>query len=104
MTPAVTARVFGLAKSWLDTCSPISSLEDTRVTMMAVAVDRRSEGIWAAKPSPMARRVYCSAAAPTSKLCWAVPTISPPMMLMMVIKRPATASPRTNFEAPSIAP
>jgi hypothetical protein len=28
----------------------------------------------------------------------------PPMMLMKVISRPAMASPRTNFEAPSMAP
>src|SRR3981189_1171832 len=28
----------------------------------------------------------------------------PPMMLMNTTSRPATASPRTNFEAPSIAP
>ena len=28
----------------------------------------------------------------------------PPMMLMKTIRRPATASPRTNFEAPSMAP
>src|SRR5712664_2342399 len=28
----------------------------------------------------------------------------PPMMLMNTTRRPATASPRTNFDAPSIAP
>src|SRR3954466_13650789 len=28
----------------------------------------------------------------------------PPMMLMNTTSRPATASPRTNFEAPSMAP
>ena len=35
---------------------------------------------------------------------WATPMIMPPMMLMKVIRMPAIASPRTNFEAPSIAP
>jgi hypothetical protein len=35
---------------------------------------------------------------------WATPMIMPPITLMKVISRPATASPRTNLEAPSIAP
>src|ERR1700755_2584463 len=33
-----------------------------------------------------------------------MPMIMPPMMLMNTTSRPAMASPRTNFEAPSIAP
>ena len=33
-----------------------------------------------------------------------MPMIMPPMMLMNVTSRPAMASPRTNFEAPSMAP
>ena len=36
--------------------------------------------------------------------CCTVPRISPPMMLMARISMPATASPFTNFEAPSIEP
>ncbi|CAM4070101.1 hypothetical protein CESP606_21755 [Cereibacter sphaeroides] len=38
-------------------CLPISTLmsvvEETRVTMIAVAIDRRSEGICATSPSPI---------------------------------------------------
>jgi hypothetical protein len=33
-----------------------------------------------------------------------MPMIMPPMMLMNTTRRPAIASPRTNLEAPSIAP
>ena len=36
--------------------------------------------------------------------CFATPKISPTTMLIAVIITPAIASPRTNFEAPSIAP
>src|SRR6266508_4344640 len=36
--------------------------------------------------------------------CWAMPMIMPPMMLMKTTSSPAMASPRTNFEAPSMAP
>ena len=36
--------------------------------------------------------------------CWAMPMIMPPITLMNTISTPAIASPRTNFEAPSIAP
>ena len=36
--------------------------------------------------------------------CWSTPISMPPTMLMPVIIRPATASPRTNLDAPSMAP
>jgi hypothetical protein len=36
--------------------------------------------------------------------CWTIPTISPPITLIAMMIRPAIASPRTNFDAPSIDP
>ena len=39
-----------------DMCSDIFSAEDTRVTIIAVAIDKSSEGICATKPSPIANR------------------------------------------------
>jgi hypothetical protein len=36
--------------------------------------------------------------------CWMVPISTPPMALMKVMISPAIASPRTNFEAPSMEP
>src|ERR1041384_7194735 len=36
--------------------------------------------------------------------CCAMPMIMPPITLMNTTSRPAIASPRTNFEAPSMAP
>ena len=36
--------------------------------------------------------------------CWATPIARPPIKLIAVITIAAMASPRTNFDAPSIAP
>ena len=55
-------------------------------------------------PSPIVSSVYVLAAVPASRPCCITPTNSPPMMLMNMIRMPATASPRTNLEAPSMEP
>ena len=39
-------------------CSDIFSAEDTRVTIIAVAIDNNNEGICATKPSPIASKMY----------------------------------------------
>ena len=46
----------------------------------------------------------CRPPAPADRPCCATPMTKPPMMLMNRIRMPAIASPRTNFEAPSIEP
>jgi hypothetical protein len=38
-------------------CSDIFSAEDTRVTMIAVAMESSNEGICATRPSPMAKSI-----------------------------------------------
>ena len=38
-------------------CSAMSWLEDTRVTIIAVAIDKRSEGICATRPSPIDNKI-----------------------------------------------
>ena len=43
---------------WDDMCSDIFSAEDTRVTIIAVAIDNNNEGICATKPSPIASKMY----------------------------------------------
>jgi len=56
-TPPVTARVRGFSSNWLTICPPMSCSLETRVTMMAAAVDSTNEGSWATKPSPMVSKV-----------------------------------------------
>ncbi|MNN55831.1 hypothetical protein D3C81_1707270 [compost metagenome] len=53
---ADTASALGEANICRLTCWPISSELDTRVTMMAAAVDSSREGICATRPSPMVSR------------------------------------------------
>ena len=72
--------------------------------MMPVAVEIRSAGIWAARPSPIVSSGKCGAASPKPMPCWSTPTPMPPSRLIATIRMPAIASPFTNFEAPSIAP
>ena len=52
--PAEMNKAGGLA-SWLVACSVIDSEVVTRVTMMAVASDKKRAGICATKPSPMVK-------------------------------------------------
>ena len=52
----------------------------------------------------MVRIVKIEAASPTDKPKLKVPMIMPPTRLITMISKPATASPLTNFEAPSIEP
>ncbi|MNU08132.1 hypothetical protein D3C72_2540400 [compost metagenome] len=53
---AATASALGEANICRLTCWPMSSEDDTRVTMIAAAVDSSSEGICATRPSPMVSR------------------------------------------------
>ena len=61
-------------------------------------------GIWETRPSPMESRVnFCRDSASVMPI-WKTPMAKPPSTLTRVMRMPATASPRTNLEAPSIAP
>ena len=63
-----------------------------------------SAGICVTRPSPTESLVNTSAAA-AGDMSWRVtPMTMPPKMLTAVMMRPAMASPRTNLEAPSMAP
>ncbi len=83
---------------------PRSWSEAERVTMMPVATEISSAGIWAARPSPTVSIEYLCVASLKGRPCWSIPTTIPPSRLMPVMITAAIASPLTNFEAPSIAP
>ena len=73
-------------------------------TSRPAASETISAGICETRPSPTDNLVNTSAAL-ASDMPWRVtPMTMPPKMLTAVMMRPAMASPRTNFEAPSIEP
>ena len=41
----------------LEMCSDMLCAEDTRVTIIAVAIESNREGIWATRPSPIANNI-----------------------------------------------
>ncbi len=88
-----------LARSWPRFDSPTE-----RVTMMPVAVEISSAGIWLTRPSPTVSSEKCWIASEKPIPCWKTPTARPPSRLIITIRTAAIASPFTNFEAPSIAP
>ncbi|MEA3220169.1 MAG: hypothetical protein OZX49_01270 [Immundisolibacter sp.] len=98
------ASAVGLASSCLLTWVATFCDCDTRVTRMAAATDSSSEGTCATRPSPMVSRLNTRTASPALMPCWPMPMAMPPRMLMIRISTPATASPRTNLLAPSMAP
>jgi len=104
MKPDVTNRASGLPRSWLCVSAERLPSPEARLTMRPAAVEMRSAGIWLTRPSPMESSVNVCAASAGPIPCCATPMMSPPTMLMPVMTRPAMASPRTNFEAPSMAP
>ena len=69
-----------------------------------ISLGFKSTGNLFDEPSPIVNIVYVEAASPRLISCVTVPIMIPPMMLMKTISKPAIASPRTNFAAPSIAP
>ena len=72
--------------------------------MMPVATEISSAGICAARPSPIDSSENVWSASPKPRPCITMPIVMPASRLMPTITMPATASPLTNFEAPSIAP
>ena len=79
-----------------------SWLEDF-VTRIPAAVAMISAGICETRPSPTVRIEYTFKAR-TRGMPFISPITIPPTKLMPVMTIPATASPRTNLLAPSIAP
>ena len=97
---------FGCAKNWLTMSCPSGLFfsSPTRVTMTPDVIDTSSAGICETRPSPTVRMPYLVIAHETSLPFMNTPMQMPPTMLIAVMMRPATASPFTNFIAPSIAP
>jgi len=52
----------------------------------------------------MVKSAYWRNASPNDRSCISAPMATPPIMLMSRMRIDAIASPRTNFDAPSIAP
>ena len=73
-------------------------------TIMPAAMETISAGTCVTRPSPMVSSVKVWMASAKVMPSCTMPMMMPPMMLMKTIRRPAIASPRTNFEAPSMAP
>ena len=90
--------------NWRMTSSPRLVRAVPRVTTSAADAETISAGTWLTRPSPMVRRVNRSAVAESDQPYWTIPTYSPPSRLISVMTTAAIASPRRNFDAPSIAP
>ena len=103
---APRSRERGWAKIWLTMSWPrgLAFSEPTRVTMTPEVMEMRRAGICETRPSPMVRMPNRFRHQPASWPNMSMPMRMPPMMLMAVMMMPATASPLTNFMAPSMAP
>ena len=73
-------------------------------TRRPAASEMMRAGIWVTRPSPTESLVKMSAAAERVSACRVAPMTMPPKMFTARMMRPAIASPRTNFDAPSIEP
>jgi hypothetical protein len=104
IAPPATSGALRWSKIWLAMSLPRSFSDAERVTMMPVATEMSRAGIWAARPSPTVSSEKCEAASPNGIPCCMTPTMIPPTRLIMTMSTAATASPLTNFDAPSIAP
>ena len=102
--PPVIIICLGRTKSWPATSVPRSASAAARVTKMPAAVEMISAGSCCTRPSPTVKIVYLARDSIAVMSFCSMPMAKPALMLMMVMIRPATASPRTNLLAPSIAP
>ena len=73
------------------------------VTSTPAAVEMNSAGICDTRPSPIVSMEYVSKACPI-ELPFMVAIVTPPIRFNAVMIKPAIASPRTNLDAPSMAP
>jgi len=104
ITPAAEYSTPGRASNCWLTWSSRSPDSPMRVTRMAAAADSSSAGIWPTRPSPIVSSAYTRNASASGRSCISAPMATPPIRLMIRIRIDAMASPRTNLEAPSIAP
>ena len=97
-----------MTRGWARNCLVTSSLrlfsEAERVTIIPVATDMSSAGIWDTRPSPMVEVVYICMISVMLPCLFIVPTRMPPIKLISVIMIEIMASPFTNFVAPSMEP
>ena len=84
--------------------NPRLTSEAARVITIPAAVETISAGTCATNPSPTVSKVYVCAAAAMVMPCCSTPIVKPPRILTRVMTTAATASPRTNLLAPSMAP
>ena len=101
---AVINRARGCAVNCLVMSLPKSVSAAARVTMIPVAVEINSAGTWVTMPSPTVNSVNFCSDSMIERCCCATPTMKPPTVLIATMITAATASPRTNLLAPSIAP
>ena len=94
----------GTPNNWLTSVVPKSASLLPLVTRIPVDSEINREGIWLTRPSPIVRIAYLFRALVISMPCLVIPMMIPPTILMVVISRPATASPFTYFTAPSMEP
>jgi hypothetical protein len=102
--PAVSSSPVGWLTTWLVSSLPSCALEPDRVTIRAEAMAITKDGIWLVSPSPIVSFVKTDAVWAAGQPRSRTPIAKPPRMLMAVMMSPATASPRTNLLAPSMAP
>ena len=103
-TPDTVYSALGFISICSESSFPISLSLPALLTIIPAAVEIRIAGICVTRPSPIVRMVYVAAASDTAISFCRTPMISPPIILIAVMTRPATASPLTNLLAPSIAP
>ena len=104
MTQPATIVAFVCERICLAISEPRSRSEAVRVTMMPVATEISSAGICAARPSPTVRIEYVLIVSPKLRCRCSRPIDDAADQVDAGDQHGAVASPRTNFEAPSMAP
>ena len=74
------------------------------VTIMPVATEIRSAGIWPTRPSPTVAMEYVFSTSPMDCPDWRIPMMLPPIRLMAVVISDMIESPFTILVAPSMEP
>ena len=101
---AAIPRATGKADNWVVKVLPKLFFEFDLVTRIPAAVEISNAGTWLTSPSPIVKITKRLAASPADIPIWVIPIIIPPKTFITVIIIPATASPLTNLDAPSMVP
>ena len=104
--PAATSTARGFRKTWLHDvrCPGRSPPRGARHQDAGRGRDDERRNLRDEAVADRERACRCAAPRAIVMPRWATPMTKPPTMLITVMTMPAIASPRTNFEAPSIAP